>query len=418
LASSLPPPTLIWDAFGDLPEVDNFDVRESIPYKRKASRPYELYMRRDEGRSSFFVPKAIEGLKVLYADVGRRVMGIQRLYQSHRNEDVAKLELGEKFALSHSRDKERIWGMRERNLSREERDRHDAVREYVLRCTAEHVLRSCDGLSYDYEGPCINHRCTPCNVGGYLRAVLIPEEGDIRSLPGVVCHGNYYCVGHSHGVRQRYQNGGYTVLDRCPGRGVTNKGRTEIVALETPGCPASSVFLPTKELMVKRWMINSVNRHNGNPRKVWGRLKKSDIVGTLLTEVNGGVGYPVLHPYQDRFITIREAARIQGFPDSYIFLASEENCSSYTDGDVNIAARFRQIGNSVSPPVASMLGRCILRAVRHRLVNDPAVMFIADPDMNEAVARSTEPPYYRECGNDSIMCIDLSAEDDVDVDEL
>lgn len=47
-----------------------------------------------------------------------------------------------------------------------------------------------------------------------------------------------------------------------------------------------------------------------------------------------------LHPSQHRGFTVREAARIQGFPDSYVFRGNEQ-------------AQYRVIGNAVPPPLAS-----------------------------------------------------------------
>ena len=48
-----------------------------------------------------------------------------------------------------------------------------------------------------------------------------------------------------------------------------------------------------------------------------------------------------LHPTQQRGFTVREAARIQGFSDSYIFQGSEQ-------------AQYRVIGNAVPPPLGAM----------------------------------------------------------------
>ena len=57
------------------------------------------------------------------------------------------------------------------------------------------------------------------------------------------------------------------------------------------------------------------------------------------------------HPLEDRPITPREAARIQGFPDEYVFHG--------TRGDIR-----SQIGNAVPPPLAKAIGleiaRCLL----------------------------------------------------------
>lgn len=57
------------------------------------------------------------------------------------------------------------------------------------------------------------------------------------------------------------------------------------------------------------------------------------------------------HPEQDRAITVREAARLQGFPDKFIFL-----------GSLNSMAR--QIGNAVPVQVAKAFGRHFIKHVR------------------------------------------------------
>jgi DNA (cytosine-5)-methyltransferase 1 len=49
-----------------------------------------------------------------------------------------------------------------------------------------------------------------------------------------------------------------------------------------------------------------------------------------------------LHPEEHRGLTVREAARIQGFPDSFELVGS-------------IQDQFRFIGNAVPPPLAKAL---------------------------------------------------------------
>lgn len=60
-----------------------------------------------------------------------------------------------------------------------------------------------------------------------------------------------------------------------------------------------------------------------------------------------------IHPTENRVITVREAARIQGFPDEHYFHPT-------------IWHSFRQIGNSVSPIIA----RAILSVVHEKLIEE------------------------------------------------
>ena len=64
-------------------------------------------------------------------------------------------------------------------------------------------------------------------------------------------------------------------------------------------------------------------------------------------------GYWYIHPEEHRTITVREAARIQTFPDSYRFAGSRSHV-------------FRQIGNAVPPKLAEVIGRKVLNALQSR----------------------------------------------------
>lgn len=57
-----------------------------------------------------------------------------------------------------------------------------------------------------------------------------------------------------------------------------------------------------------------------------------------------------IHPYQSRGLTPRESARVQGFPDDYLFLGSPNEW-------------YRQIGNAVSPLIANVLGAACKRVL-------------------------------------------------------
>ena len=65
-------------------------------------------------------------------------------------------------------------------------------------------------------------------------------------------------------------------------------------------------------------------------------------------------GYWYIHPRQDRTLTVREAARLQTFPDRFRFAGPP-------------SAAFRQIGNAVPPAVGQQLGRAVLASLNRPL---------------------------------------------------
>jgi DNA (cytosine-5)-methyltransferase 1 len=71
-----------------------------------------------------------------------------------------------------------------------------------------------------------------------------------------------------------------------------------------------------------------------------------------------------VHPYQHRNLTVREAARIQGFPDVYRFTGKRTRLSHKLltrkgiKEDLHLD-QFNQVGNAVPPPLAEVLARYI-----------------------------------------------------------
>lgn len=83
--------------------------------------------------------------------------------------------------------------------------------------------------------------------------------------------------------------------------------------------------------------------------KRYGRLAQKGLASTLLTKCDPHWG-AYIHPTQDRTISVREAARLQGFPDVFRFAGS------------HIGKHYEQVGNAVPVPVARAIG---LRAIQH-----------------------------------------------------
>ncbi len=86
--------------------------------------------------------------------------------------------------------------------------------------------------------------------------------------------------------------------------------------------------------------INSI--HSGS----YGRLNKVGFAPTITTRFDTPSGGKFIHPEYNRTLTPREAARIQSFPDSYIFKGNKSSIC-------------RQIGNAVPPKCAYFLATLV-----------------------------------------------------------
>jgi len=81
--------------------------------------------------------------------------------------------------------------------------------------------------------------------------------------------------------------------------------------------------------------------------KRYGRLHPDALCSTVLTKCDPHWG-SFFHPTQDRIISVREAARIQSFPDDYVFTG-------------NITQQYEQIGNAVPPLLGKAIGDEIMK---------------------------------------------------------
>jgi len=85
------------------------------------------------------------------------------------------------------------------------------------------------------------------------------------------------------------------------------------------------------------------NMEEGRFRQTkYQRLDRKKPAPTIMTG-----RYSYYHPIEPRFITVREAAAIQSFPNDFVF-------------EGTIAQQWRQVGNAVPPLMAKALGEAIL----------------------------------------------------------
>ncbi|CAO2819693.1 unnamed protein product [Amaranthus hypochondriacus] len=167
------------------------------------------------------------------------------------------------------------------------------------------------------EAVLYDHRPHQLFEDDYLRVCQIPRRkgANFRDLPGVI-------VGDDNVVR------------RDP-------------TLDT-------VFLPSGWPMVPEYAFTF---EQGKSKRPFARLWWDENVATIVTYPNCH-SQAVLHPEQDRVLTVRECARLQGFPDNYRFCGT-------------VKKRYRQVGNAVAVPVAKALGYALGMASQRLIGKEP-----------------------------------------------
>jgi DNA (cytosine-5)-methyltransferase 1 len=116
--------------------------------------------------------------------------------------------------------------------------------------------------------------------------------------------------------------------------------------------------LPVKDIenhVTRKHSAESILRYmmlNYGCRDKLGRVDRLDPLLPSKTVIAGGTaggGRSHLHPYIPRTLSVRECARIQTFPDDYVFKGP-------------VARQFTQVGNAVPPILGSQLGYSILKS--------------------------------------------------------
>ncbi|XP_074270247.1 DNA (cytosine-5)-methyltransferase CMT2-like isoform X2 [Silene latifolia] len=161
---------------------------------------------------------------------------------------------------------------------------------------------NCGCTSKSEEPVLYDHRPFQLFEDDYIRVCKIPQKkgANFRDLPGLI-------VGDDNVVR------------RDPS--------------------FKTLLLPSGKPMVPEYALTF---EQGKSKRPFARLWWDETMPTIVTAPNCHC-QALLHPEQDRVLTIRECARLQGFPDSFRLWGT-------------VKQRYRQVGNAVAIPVAKALG--------------------------------------------------------------
>jgi DNA (cytosine-5)-methyltransferase 1 len=103
----------------------------------------------------------------------------------------------------------------------------------------------------------------------------------------------------------------------------------------------------------RQWLPAGMKRaRKSDHTKRYGRLARKGLSSTILTKCDPHWGSYV-HPLEDRTITVREAARLQTFPDRFRFSDS-------------LSKQYELVGNAVPPLLARQIARSVMRHITRK----------------------------------------------------
>ena len=106
-----------------------------------------------------------------------------------------------------------------------------------------------------------------------------------------------------------------------------------------------------KEVLPKEHLTKSI--YSGT----WTRMRKEEISVTITTRFDTPSSGKFTHPFLDRAITVREAARIQSFPDDFVFIG-------------NKGSQMKQVGNAVPPILAGAIAEVIMKNIKEEKAHE------------------------------------------------
>lgn len=111
-----------------------------------------------------------------------------------------------------------------------------------------------------------------------------------------------------------------------------------------------------------------IGKRPGSFPDIYGRLRWDRPAITITRECGHPGNGRYLHPEQDRMLTVREMALLQGFPPDYVFTGP-------------LSARYNQIGDAVPPLVSTQVAELIADLKRNRVPYEVMAAEVFQPEL-------------------------------------
>lgn len=187
------------------------------------------------------------------------------------------------------------------------------------------------------------------NLVNLPRSVELPSHVTVRDAIGdlpVLQNGE---LGESIKAYRTSAENPYQQLMRVGSSGVTchEAARLSKINLERMShIPPGGNWTDIPDALLPRGMRMA---RRSDHTKRYGRVDPEGLASTILTKCDPHWG-AYFHYAQERAFTVREAARIQSFPDTYVFHGSR-------------VEQYEQVGNAVPPLLGAAVGRAITQVL-------------------------------------------------------
>jgi DNA (cytosine-5)-methyltransferase 1 len=122
--------------------------------------------------------------------------------------------------------------------------------------------------------------------------------------------------------------------------------------------PPGGGLLDVPKHLLTRHLIKLLDGKYGNGglmKNIYGRMEWSKPSGTVIAGIDKITCGRFVHPTEDRLLTPRECARIQTFPDNFVFRGSN-------------VTQYYLIGNAVPPAVSKVIADSVSDCFRSKLI--------------------------------------------------